>query len=192
QDGRHRRTRPRSFERHDASGAVSDQGRWAGEPTREIHDPGDALLEATGLPQLDQLALPTAMAQERGDRQPDAGRRPQLGTEDQGRAVSRALGADRGRLQHVMAPQRKKPSALSSRPRASFGTPKGPLSPETGLSLSRTYVPSVTKREAKEPSLLLLLGGLLLRRSLFLRLARRLPLNSHDGLLVASRRKPVC
>ena len=32
---------------------MSDQDRWAGEPAREIDDPRDAFLEATGLPQLE-------------------------------------------------------------------------------------------------------------------------------------------
>ena len=104
---------------------VSDQGRWAGEPTREIHDPGDALLEATGLPQLDQLALPTAMPQERGDRKPDTSRRPQLGKEEQRCAVPWALGTDRSRLQHD-ALQRKKPSALFESPEGLFRGPEGP------------------------------------------------------------------
>src|SRR5262245_49390216 len=151
----------------------------------------DACPEIAGSPQLEHLPFPAAVAQEGRRRMPEPGGCPELGKQEQRRTVARALGADRGRVQHDPL-QRKKPSALSSRPRASFGTPKGPLSPETGLSLSRTYVPSVTKREAKEPSLLLLLGGLLLRGSLLLRLARRPSPNSHECLLVASPRKPVC
>src|SRR5262249_46592281 len=63
---------------------------------------------------------PAAVPQEGGDRKPQPGGRPELGEEEQRGAVARALGADRGRFQHD-APQRKKPSALSGRPRASSG-----------------------------------------------------------------------
>src|SRR5262245_30014031 len=142
----------------------------------------DACPEIAGSPQLEHLPFPAAVAQEGRRRMPEPGGCPELGKQEQRRTVARALGANRGRVQHDPL-QRKKPSALSSRPRASFGTPKGPLSPETGLSLSKTYVPSVENREAKDRTLLLLLGGLLLRRGLLLRLARCLPLCSHECLL---------
>ena len=137
-----------------------------------------------GAPQLEQLALPAAVAQEA--RRPAARRprgRPELGQEQQRRRVARALGSKWDRGQHPASDSTTKKAlgGLSRRPRASFGTLKGPLSPETEPGLRKTYVPSVNFGTS-EPLrvLLLLLGGLLLCRGLLLGLAGRLLLHGHE------------
>src|SRR5262249_52948673 len=98
---------------------------------------------------LDETSFPSAMPEEAGHRLPEPRRCPEVRQQQEARCIACALGVKRDRPEHRSPGHEKGPRRPERRPKGPFGAPKGPLSPETGLGLRETYVPSVYERESK-------------------------------------------
>src|SRR5262249_92855 len=101
--------------------------------------------------ELDQLGLPAPMPQEAGDRKPHLGRRPQLRKKQERCCIPRTLRVNRGRPQHGLLRLTTTKKALD--PQGARGPLSGPRRARSRLrlnSVSKTYVPSVNERKAKD------------------------------------------